>query len=75
MKASFRGTVLSSTAAPVRVSNVTRKVTTSFLQTPSAPANRTHVIDANLKEPARIGINGFGKLIYFDCFKAPVKSG
>ncbi|KAL4547865.1 hypothetical protein Ndes2526B_g07086 [Nannochloris sp. 'desiccata'] len=60
----MRGTVLS-TAAPARASKVSRKVKiASFLeQAPSTPANRTRVIDtSNLKEPARVGINGFGRI-------------
>ncbi|KAL4547866.1 hypothetical protein Ndes2526B_g07086 [Nannochloris sp. 'desiccata'] len=64
MKSSMRGTVLS-TAAPARASKVSRKVKiASFLeQAPSTPANRTRVIDtSNLKEPARVGINGFGRI-------------
>jgi len=64
MKSSVRGTVFP-TAPPVRASKIARKVKiTSFVeQTPSTPANRTHVIDtSNLKEPARVGINGFGRI-------------
>ena len=60
----MRGTVLS-TAVPQRASKITRKVKiTSFLeQNPSTPANKTRVIDtSNLKEPARVGINGFGRI-------------
>jgi glyceraldehyde 3-phosphate dehydrogenase len=60
----MRGTVLSTAAAPVRVSKITRKVKiTSFLETPSSPSNTTPVIDiSSLKEPARVGINGFGRI-------------
>ncbi len=60
----MRGTVLSTAAAPVRVSKITCKVKiTSFLETPSSPSNTTPVIDiSSLKEPARVGINGFGRI-------------
>lgn len=67
MKSSIRGTVFP-TAAPVRASKIARKVriacTITFVeQTPSTPADRAHVIDtSNLKEPARVGINGFGRI-------------
>ena len=59
----MRGTALSATTAPVRASQVTRKVKiTSFLeQTPSAPS-RTVIDTSSLKEPARVGINGFGRI-------------
>jgi glyceraldehyde 3-phosphate dehydrogenase len=64
MKSSMRGTVLT-TAAPVRASTITHRVrTTSFLeQSPATPAKTTPVIDiSSLKEPARVGINGFGRI-------------